>query len=77
MVSLLPYHCPGLCLTQTTLNRHNSRTPFSLEDDENLVQFLAHRIPYKDSGGRLGNGVYKDLCSDRRVAVFITHERMH
>ena len=73
-MSFFLYLRPGLCVTQTMLHRHNARTPFSLEDDEHLVQFLAHRIPYKSSGGRLGNGVYKDLCDERRVLTSMTLE---
>lgn len=68
--------CPwrGLFLTWKAYKRvnSNSRNPFSSDDDEYLVKFLANRIPFKESGGRSGNGVYKDLCSDQRVFKFTT-----
>ncbi|KAH8117639.1 hypothetical protein DFH11DRAFT_1504313 [Phellopilus nigrolimitatus] len=40
----------------------SARTEYSREDDRHLARYLARRLPDKESGGRQGNGVYKELC---------------
>src|ERR1700742_4310658 len=34
---------------------------YTEEDDNHLVNYLAHRIPLKTHGGRFGHKIYKDL----------------
>lgn len=43
------------------------RTEFTADDDENLVKYIAKRIPDAAHGGRLGNNLYIDLTN--RVCV--------
>ncbi|KIJ68276.1 hypothetical protein HYDPIDRAFT_106448 [Hydnomerulius pinastri MD-312] len=38
------------------------RTQFSEEDEERLCQWIATKIPYKETGGRTGNRLYQQLC---------------
>ncbi|KAL4064968.1 hypothetical protein V8B97DRAFT_1195606 [Scleroderma yunnanense] len=38
------------------------RTPFTEEDEERLCQWIANKIPYKETGGRTGNRLYQQLC---------------
>ncbi|EMD41779.1 hypothetical protein CERSUDRAFT_102174 [Gelatoporia subvermispora B] len=38
------------------------RTQFTGEDEENLCQWIAAKIPYKETGGRTGNRLYQQLC---------------
>jgi hypothetical protein len=40
------------------------RKGFTDIDEMYLCEYLALRIPDKNEGGRLGNGVYKELCSN-------------
>ncbi|EJD06095.1 uncharacterized protein FOMMEDRAFT_166374 [Fomitiporia mediterranea MF3/22] len=40
------------------------RTEFTEDDDYHLAVYLARRIPHDESGGRMGEGVYKDLCDE-------------
>ena len=46
----------GLCLLVFR------RTPFTEEDEERLCQWIATKIPYKETGGRTGNRLYQQLC---------------
>lgn len=38
------------------------RTPFTDQDEERLCQWIATKIPYKETGGRTGNRLYQQLC---------------
>ncbi|KAF8559234.1 hypothetical protein OG21DRAFT_1431173 [Imleria badia] len=38
------------------------RTQFTEEDEERLCQWIATKIPYKETGGRTGNRLYQQLC---------------
>jgi hypothetical protein len=42
---------------------------FTNEDDDNLCQWIATKIPYKNSGGRTGNKVYQQLLE--KVGMFV------
>ena len=46
-----------------------SRVAFTSDDDENLVQWLARRMPYKGDGGRQGNKEWEDLCERAEVSL--------
>ncbi|VDB99720.1 unnamed protein product [Peniophora sp. CBMAI 1063] len=37
------------------------RTPFTDEDEHHLCQWIAEKIPYKNTGGRTGNKLYQQL----------------
>ncbi|KAK2461798.1 hypothetical protein APHAL10511_006261 [Amanita phalloides] len=38
------------------------RTQFTEEDEQNLCNWIAAKIPYKETGGRTGNRLYQQLC---------------
>ncbi|KAF8272888.1 hypothetical protein EI94DRAFT_1716959 [Lactarius quietus] len=38
------------------------RTQFTEEDEERLCNWIAAKIPYKETGGRTGNRLYQQLC---------------
>nr|AGK29856.1 FAD-binding protein [Volvariella volvacea] len=38
------------------------RTQFTEEDEEHLCEWIAQKIPYKETGGRTGNRLYQQLC---------------
>ncbi|KAF9015313.1 hypothetical protein BDQ17DRAFT_1269058 [Cyathus striatus] len=38
------------------------RTQFTEEDEEHLCNWIASKIPYKETGGRTGNRLYQQLC---------------
>ncbi|KAH7883736.1 hypothetical protein F5I97DRAFT_1938415 [Phlebopus sp. FC_14] len=38
------------------------RTQFTEEDEQHLCQWIATKIPYKETGGRTGNRLYQQLC---------------
>ncbi|RDB29518.1 hypothetical protein Hypma_015362 [Hypsizygus marmoreus] len=38
------------------------RTQFTEEDEEHLCNWIAAKIPYKETGGRTGNRLYQQLC---------------
>ncbi|KAJ7783578.1 hypothetical protein DFH07DRAFT_788292 [Mycena maculata] len=38
------------------------RTQFTEEDEQNLANWIAAKIPYKETGGRTGNRLYQQLC---------------
>ncbi|KAI0048351.1 hypothetical protein FA95DRAFT_1539877 [Auriscalpium vulgare] len=38
------------------------RTQFTPEDEEHLCNWIAAKIPYKETGGRTGNRLYQQLC---------------
>ncbi|KAJ2928931.1 hypothetical protein H1R20_g8295, partial [Candolleomyces eurysporus] len=38
------------------------RTQFTDDDEERLCQWIADKIPYKETGGRTGNRLYQQLC---------------
>lgn len=40
----------------------NRRTQFNEEDEERLCNWIATKIPYKETGGRTGNRLYQQLC---------------
>ena len=38
------------------------RTQFTEQDETNLCDWIAAKIPYKETGGRTGNRLYQQLC---------------
>lgn len=38
------------------------RTQFTNADEEHLCEWIAAKIPYKETGGRTGNRIYQQLC---------------
>ncbi|KAJ7492807.1 hypothetical protein FB451DRAFT_1123931 [Mycena latifolia] len=38
------------------------RTQFTEEDEQHLANWIATKIPYKETGGRTGNRLYQQLC---------------
>ncbi|EKM83753.1 hypothetical protein AGABI1DRAFT_117233 [Agaricus bisporus var. burnettii JB137-S8] len=38
------------------------RTQFTEADEEHLCEWIAQKIPYKETGGRTGNRLYQQLC---------------
>ncbi|KAF9535872.1 hypothetical protein CPB83DRAFT_40638 [Crepidotus variabilis] len=38
------------------------RTQFTEQDEQNLCNWIAQKIPYKEIGGRTGNRLYQQLC---------------
>lgn len=38
------------------------RTQFTDQDENNLCDWIATKIPYKETGGRTGNRLYQQLC---------------
>ncbi|KAI0724440.1 hypothetical protein C8T65DRAFT_704308 [Cerioporus squamosus] len=38
------------------------RTQFTEQDEEHLCNWIAAKIPYKETGGRTGNRLYQQLC---------------
>ncbi|KAI0824274.1 hypothetical protein BC628DRAFT_1339733 [Trametes gibbosa] len=38
------------------------RTQFTQEDEKHLCDWIAAKIPYKETGGRTGNRLYQQLC---------------
>ncbi|KAF8912817.1 hypothetical protein CPB84DRAFT_466280 [Gymnopilus junonius] len=52
------------------------RTQFTEDDEEHLCQWIAAKIPYKETGGRTGNRLYQQLCdlsSDPEYAWVTRH----
>jgi len=52
------------------------RTQFTEEDEEHLCNWIAAKIPYKETGGRTGNRLYQQLCdmaSDPEYAWVTRH----
>ncbi len=53
-------------------NFRDRRTQFTEQDEEHLCNWIAAKIPYKETGGRTGNRLYQQLCemvSDSPEAV--------
>ncbi len=38
-----------------------ARVDFLEEDDDNLIEYIATKVPIKSEGGRIGNKIYEDL----------------
>lgn len=38
------------------------RTQFTEADEDHLCNWIAAKIPYKETGGRTGNRLYQQLC---------------
>ncbi|KAI0963431.1 hypothetical protein AcW1_000512 [Taiwanofungus camphoratus] len=52
------------------------RTQFTEQDEEHLCNWIAAKIPYKETGGRTGNRLYQQLCemaSDPEYAWVTRH----
>ncbi|KAH9486777.1 hypothetical protein JR316_0000842 [Psilocybe cubensis] len=52
------------------------RTQFTDQDEEHLCNWIAAKIPYKETGGRTGNRLYQQLCdlsSDPEYAWVTRH----
>ena len=57
------------------LMRPDRRRQFTAEDEDNMCQWIAEKIPYKEIGGRTGNRLYQQLCEQVRFKIdcpFIT-----
>lgn len=54
-------------LTRTSSNWVYRRTQFTEQDEENLCNWIAAKIPYKETGGRTGNRLYQQLCEYVRL----------
>ncbi|EDR15052.1 uncharacterized protein LACBIDRAFT_300808 [Laccaria bicolor S238N-H82] len=46
------------------------RTQFTDEDEEHLCNWIAAKIPYKETGGRTGNRLYQQLCEQTNDPEF-------
>lgn len=46
------------------------RTQFTEQDEENLCNWIAAKIPYKETGGRTGNRLYQQLCEQASEPEF-------
>jgi hypothetical protein len=55
----IPLICCVAVFTHDFLCR---RTQFTGEDEEHLCNWIAAKIPYKETGGRTGNRLYQQLC---------------
>ena len=44
------------------LTGYNRRTQFTDHDEDFLCNWIAAKIPYKETGGRTGNRLYQQLC---------------
>ena len=55
---------PASILWRLTRLHPGRRQEFSIDDDLQLVAYLARHAPDKAKSGRLGNKLYKDLCDD-------------
>jgi glycosyltransferase A (GT-A) superfamily protein (DUF2064 family) len=53
---------PQVPTRQLTDANHDRRTQFTEEDEQNLANWIATKIPYKETGGRTGNRLYQQLC---------------
>ena len=49
---------------------HCRRTQFTEEDEEHLCNWIAAKIPYKETGGRTGNRLYQQLCE---MVIIVFH----
>lgn len=49
----------NLCTATDDCDR---RTQFTDQDENNLCNWIAAKIPYKETGGRTGNRLYQQLC---------------
>lgn len=45
----------------TQLRYVDRRKGFTAEEEHLLAEWLAVRVPHIEAGGRMGNGVYKEL----------------
>lgn len=52
---------------------HRERVPYTAEDEENMVRWLATRMPHKADGGRAGNLEWQELCSRAAVRSNSSH----
>jgi len=43
------------------------RVEYTEEDDQNLIKYIAEKIPYLEAGGRLGNNLYLELEENVRT----------
>ncbi|KAG6845998.1 hypothetical protein H0H87_011046 [Tephrocybe sp. NHM501043] len=46
------------------------RTQFTEDDEEHLCNWIASKIPYKETGGRTGNRLYQQLCEQSNDPEF-------
>lgn len=46
----------------TATDTCDRRTQFTEQDENNLCDWIAAKIPYKETGGRTGNRLYQQLC---------------
>ncbi len=55
------YVC-GLLRAWPLVNMDCRRTQFTEADEDHLCNWIAAKIPYKETGGRTGNRLYQQLC---------------
>ena len=48
-----------------------SRIEYTPDDDENLCQYLAARVPDEGAGGRQSLRIYEDLVNQVRCPIYI------
>jgi hypothetical protein len=46
----------------TATDACDRRTQFTEQDENHLCDWIAAKIPYKETGGRTGNRLYQQLC---------------
>ena len=46
----------------TAIDDCHRRKQFTEQDENNLCDWIAAKIPYKETGGRTGNRLYQQLC---------------
>ena len=51
-----------ISISKFTPHSVRRRTQFTEEDEERLCDWIAAKIPYKETGGRTGNRLYQQLC---------------
>lgn len=48
------------------------RTQFTTSDEQHLCEYIALKIPFKESGGRTGNRLYQQLCEKVRIRLSLS-----
>ncbi|KAF8309744.1 hypothetical protein DL93DRAFT_1702466 [Clavulina sp. PMI_390] len=54
-----------------------SRIEYTKMDDDNLVKYIAEKIPYAESGGRLGNNLYIELENNKEKYPWAQRHSWH
>lgn len=53
------------------------RTHFTEEDEQHLCDWIAAKIPFKETGGRTGNRLYQQLCDMVCRPFFFSKQQLH